>query len=273
MASLDFEEALDALELFWESEVPRMGEPGATGWSHWETSDQSVAQATASDKAAPSKSSQSDPYVRWGYNELLEDRSRTLPLRSFDSQDDSDPYATILFSDIRPFLLELRSPCAWRAFRLIWLSFLGLHVPGLSATLSPRLADSSDDKWASHHLSSPAYLNAIFPPSDALVTCVTADSSAGVQIGREKEYSSPFGPVKSWTYGALEPMERAPGSHWGMWTQEDTKNVEIEVIREVFKQCRISPTEDADWDVLRVAFEAVVDVKKCVRLLLMMNHY
>ena len=50
--------------------------------------------------------------------------------KSSDQVADIDPFATVLFSDAR--LSEMRYLVARLAFRLTWLSFLGLHVPGLS---------------------------------------------------------------------------------------------------------------------------------------------
>lgn len=254
----DFEDKLDALEAFWESELPRTGEPGATGWASWEASGRPEPTAPSSHTASP-KSSHADPYTRWAANELLGDRWQTLSARSFDDVD--DPYATILFSDIRPLLVELLSPGVQNTFRLVWLSFLGLHIPGFSSALSMDPSGSLDDRWACQHLSSQAYLNSIFPSASTTTSRITADASSGVLVGREKEYASPFGPVKNWSYGAFGIVDRLPGTQWGMWTQEDVSGAEIKIIREVFRQCKLS-VDDTDWDVLNVAFEAAVDVKR-----------
>ena len=143
------------------------------------------------------------------------------------------------------------------------LSFLGLHVPGFSTALSMDPGESLDDRWACHHFSSPAYLNSIFPAGDTTTSRITADSSGGVLIGREKEYSSPFGPVKNWSYGAFGIVERVAGTQWGMWTHEDVRGAEVSMIREIFRQCKLS-ADDTDWDVLNVAFESAVDLKKYV---------
>ncbi|KAH8102508.1 NRDE-2, necessary for RNA interference-domain-containing protein [Cristinia sonorae] len=261
MVDMDFDDILDALELFWESEVPRLGEPEAKGWANWEASGRPEAESSSSSVIRPAASTHTDPYIRWTLDELNEDRSRPLPTRSFDLQNESDPYATVLFSDIRPLLVELHTPCARHLFRLIWLSFLGLHCPGITSSSS---SEALDDRWASYHYGSSAYLSSIFPSSGATKR-INSDSAAGVLVGREKEYTSSFGPVKNWSYGAFGPLDRIATLQWGMWTQEDVQDSNVKVIREVFKQCKLS-SDDADWDVLHVTFEAAVDVSGALRV-------
>jgi len=77
---------------------------------------------------------QLDPYCQWSFNEIQRNHSSLLPAKSSDQVADIDPFATVLFSDVRPSLFEMRYLAARLAFRLAWLSFLGLHVPGLSLT-------------------------------------------------------------------------------------------------------------------------------------------
>ena len=56
--------------------------------------------------------------------------------KSSDQATDINPFTTVLFSDVR--LFEMRYPAARLAFWLAWLSFLGLHVPGLSQRMLHR---------------------------------------------------------------------------------------------------------------------------------------
>lgn len=201
----------------------------------------------------------SDPYSKWAASEALADRIRALSLRSTDDEDSEDPYAVVLFSDIRPFLVPVRSERAKDVFRRVWLAFAGLHVPGFLASLSERLTDNADDRWAYAHLATSAYLSFIFP-ADTSAKRITADAQAGVLVGREREYGSGFGPVKSWGYGTIDPLDNFGQGRWTMWTSEDVQGVDASLVREIFKQCRI--TRDAvEWDILNLAFEAAVDTK------------
>lgn len=249
---------MNALEEFWDSEVPRLGESGAKGWATWEASGRSE-QAPPIHRPVDTNSRISDPYSRWAACEALADRTQALSLRTTDADEGADPDAVVLFSDIRPLLLSLGTREAKDTFRRIWLSFLGLRVPGFVASLSAHPADNTDDRWACSVLVSPSYLASVFP-ADTSTRRVTADAHAGVLVGREREYGSGFGPVKDWGYETVAPLDVLGTGKWTMWTSEDVQGVDTGLVREVFKHCRV-PGDGSSWDVLNVAFEAAVGLK------------
>ncbi|KAI0936623.1 hypothetical protein AcW1_000813 [Taiwanofungus camphoratus] len=266
LATASFEAQLDALEEFWESEVPRLGEAGASGWTSWVAAGRPAYILASTRKSAESDIADADPFRRWATAESLLDRLHQFPTRSFDldTEVDADPYATILFSDLRPLLVPLHVPHARAAFRMVWLAFFGLHVPGFLASLSAVPGEGLDDRWAYTHFVSPAYLSSIFPESKSLRR-ITADAQAGVLVGREPEYKSAFGPVKSWGLGVLAPLECVGDGCWRMWGREDVLGLDEEVVREVFRQCRLG-AEDVEWDMLALAFEATVSFKNSTKL-------
>jgi hypothetical protein len=250
---------LDALEEFWESEVPRIGEADAKGWSAWVTSDRPdyVPDTTSPAEVQPTFGSTSlpDPYCQWAKEELHADRSLNLLTRSTSGQDE-DPYATVLFSDIRPLLVGLQTADAKKTFRLAWLSFLGLHIPGFCASLT---IEGGDDRWSFTHLTRPFYFAAIFP-NDAQRR-KTVDAYAGVLVGREKEYAAGFGPVKNWGHGIVGPLENVEGkASW--WAEEDVSSLCVSKMmpRLLFTQLRIG-LDDYEWDVMALAFEAAISIK------------
>ncbi|KAH9937158.1 NRDE-2, necessary for RNA interference-domain-containing protein [Fomitopsis serialis] len=259
-----FESQLDALEEFWESEAPRMGEAGSRGQGYWAATPMGdVTNLTSPRKTVSVSSTKRDPFQRWATSESLSDRAYQLPTRSFDEAAEADPYATILFSDIRPLLVDIRRPEAKDALRRIWLAFLGLHVPGFLATLTSSPQESTDDRWAYAHLASTARLASVLPSeANNAARRITADAQAGVLIGREREYSSAFGPVKCWSYGVLGPLEAVPGTRWTMWGPEDVADLDVDLVREIFAQCRTR--DNADWDVLSLAFEGACNLKSPV---------
>ncbi|KAI0778496.1 DUF1740-domain-containing protein [Trametes elegans] len=258
-----FAAQLDALEEFWDSEVPRLGEPGANGWAKWEASNRPD-QPPPSPKGLGAPDPRiSDPYSRWAASETLADHMRTLSLRSTDDDDTADPYAVVLFSDIRPFLVSVQSERARDVFRHIWLAFTGLHIPGFLASLSERPGENTDDRWAYSHLVTPAYLGSIFP-SDTAARRITADAHAGALVGREREFGSGFGPVKSWGYGTIEPLDNMGSGKWTMWTTEDVQSVDLAIVREIFRQCKLAGN-DTEWDILNLAFEAAVSLKGALK--------
>lgn len=263
-AGLPLEAQTSALEEFWESEVPRMGEAHATGWATWLAAGQPEYNppATSQKPSVPTPSTSSDPLRRWAQQETYADFTHRLPSRSTDPEAEEDPYATVLFTDIQPFLCSLTSSRAKSTFRLVWLSFLGLHVPGLENSLSTSAAENVDDRWCENHLASPYYLSAIYPNATQ-TRMIMADSFAGVVFGTEEVYDEGFGPVKSWGYRVVGPLDSFGRQDWGMWTKEDVRGVDQDVVRRVFSQCRLG-NDDVEWDLLALAFEAAVGVKKYV---------
>lgn len=264
------ERRLDALEEFWDSEAPRIGEASARAERYWNASPlDDVSTLNQPRKPAPIPTDR-DPYRHWAASETLCDRAYQLPTRSFDEAAELDPYATILFSDIRPLLVDLRSTEARSALRRVWLAFLGMHVPGYLSTLTPTPQDCTDDRWAYAHLASPSHLSSLMPSdADNAARRITADAQAGVLIGREREYSSAFGPVKHWGYGVIDPLESIPGTRWTMWGPEDVADVDVGLVREVFTQCRTG--DNIDWDILFLAFEGACNLKAYVPCDLVMS--
>lgn len=252
---MPFDDVLDRLESFWESEVPRIGEMNATGWAAWEANGHPEAIPIPS--RAASRSAVEDPYARWALEELQVNR---MPLRSFDDEAADDPYATILFSDVRPLLVNFTYPGSKQAFRLMWISFLGLHMPGFSATLSTEPDSPSDDRWSAAYLTTSDLLGRLFP-AELASNRITADSHSGVLVGRERPYTHAFGPIKQWSFDTLGGMDALAGGRCRLWSQEDVRAVDVSIVREVFQQCR-SSDRDVEWDSLRVAFEGAIDTKQ-----------
>lgn len=206
------------------------------------------------------KARASDAFFRWALDESTTSRSiYSLPARNAADDPNSDPYATVLFSDIRPFLLDLRSQHATKKFRLIWMAFLGLHIPGLSASIHDPSTANADDKWSATHFAAPEFLSSLFPKeTDARL--ITADAHAGVLVGLERHYSSVFGPVKHWGFCMFDPLEGIGSEGYTVLTREDLAGVDTTLIREIFRQCRLH-TSDTDWDAFSLAFEGAADVK------------
>lgn len=261
---------LDKLEEFWESEVPRIGESGAQGWAAWLATGKP--RYNTANAAAPTVSSLSseDAYQQWAHRESTSDRVVKSALRSTDPEAEEDPYSTILFGDIRPFLFTMSSQRARSAFRLAWLSLLGLHVPGFETSLDPQSARAAtDDTWTMQYLCAPARLDALFP-SSVSQRAGEADAQAGVLIGPEEHYAPSFGPVKHWAYRTLGPLEGMdfppmPSVKWTLWDTRDVADIDVALARNVFAACRAG-TDDVEWDALALSFEAAVNIKGALKL-------
>ncbi|CAG8732417.1 11367_t:CDS:2, partial [Acaulospora colombiana] len=133
LTNLPLNDRIERLEEFWESEVPRIGEKNAAGWAVWEQRGRPEAEEEPLDSLRDlvGFSISDDPYQRWYRRESACDLIGALSTRSFN-EDQDDPFTTILFNDIREFLSDIRSDNARNYLRLAFLSFNGLHIPGLS---------------------------------------------------------------------------------------------------------------------------------------------
>jgi hypothetical protein len=91
---------------FWDSEVPRLGEPGASGWKCFkETAD---APDGKSDEDTPTKYlSSPDIFDGWVAAEGFRELASREPARTLDDVTEDDPYRVILWSDIEDFMTDL----------------------------------------------------------------------------------------------------------------------------------------------------------------------
>lgn len=257
LAQAVFEARIVDLEAFWDSEMHRAGEHSAIGWASWAANGRPTQIEPTSSRRNVTPTPASDPYSAWATSEIMNDRAHPYSSRSTDQDDDgSDPYATVLFSDVQPLLVSSRSQRSKQVFRLIWLSFLGLHIPGFVASLSNSREGNMDDRWASTGLVSPT----IFPADSSVASRrITAVAQAGVLIGREREYRSGFGPVREWGYQAVGPFDGFGSANWTIWSPSDVAQVDVDAVREVFRSCRYG--DETEWDILNLAFEAALSVK------------
>lgn len=244
-------------ETFWDAEVPRLGEDGAKGWANWTDSE----EASPSLPAPVHDNAGSDPYTRWAEAELAGDRGIVLAHRKRED-DDADPYATVLLSDISPLLFVITTTQAKDTFRKLWITFCGLHIPGFIASLS-----SLDDKWGIT-ITCPGQLNGLFPSCGLSQRLITAESHAGVLIGQEVSYngSGIDIPVREWTSGALEVLDTSVQSGSpSLWQASHLAYLPTSHISNILRACRLGDSDEA-WDSFTLSFEAATNVKRAVKL-------
>jgi hypothetical protein len=92
---------------FWESEVPRIGEPGALGWNRYSEAggeDPELQSAVDADaEAEPSR----DAYESWANVERLQADKARMPARTMDEDNQDDPFRVVMYSDIEPLLFYI----------------------------------------------------------------------------------------------------------------------------------------------------------------------
>lgn len=266
LADASFPHVLESLEEFWDSEVPRFGEQDAPGWQAWYDSGEPINARDTPHTQPPAVplSTQSDPYSLWSATESAQDQSAIFSTRTSDLSE--DPYSTVLLADVQDLLVDLRTSHAKAVFRKVWLSFVGLPIPGFTASLSDL---NWDDKWACQHLATSKYLAAIVPDDQHVLF---TDSVAGATVGREQQYLHSFGPIVSWTHGMRRPLDSVidgkgeAGSSF--WSQRDLESLDVNFVRRLFAGLKLSSEGDAEWDFLSLAFENLLKPKPYVYSLL-----
>lgn len=211
------------MEEFWDSEAPRIGEADAKGWK------KSLSHTTFSPSSAVdfiSKSTGHDPIASWRQYESQSDKHLILSRRASD-MDEDDPFTTVLFSDIRPYLIPLQTKEGIKTFRSIWLTSLGLYIPGLTASISNM---GLDDRWANSALARSKIIQHLLPSPESR-HLITADSFAGASIGREKRYTRSFEVLKEWGMGSLGHFVGITDNGRGrMWEDQDSFEVNQDLI-------------------------------------------
>jgi NRDE-2, necessary for RNA interference len=139
LAGSSKDDVMSAFALFWESEVARIGEPGAKGWNSGKSP-----ELEAFTVDVQTQIQTETLFSSWNAEERRLSRGARLPARTMDIVENDDPYRVILWSDIETFLPFFTT---WRDKNILIESFLKFcYLPPLnSLQRSTRDAASSVD--------------------------------------------------------------------------------------------------------------------------------
>ena len=172
-------------ETFWDSEVPRIGEPGAKGWQCAAAGDGLPPCPPALLESNPSL----DPLDDFQRREWDAMTKLPYPGRTSDDVGEDDAFHTVFFSDIEPFLDIVPAETSVVLIFEAFLCFCGL--PPL-----PRLAVHQQRWWADpflHHEQSPvAPTNSEPNPSFEGVAKFSGCSSASFQMTTDLLFRQSF---------------------------------------------------------------------------------
>lgn len=117
-----FDEAtVSMFEQFWDSEVPRIGEEGAGGWASFFQRQERAPQPRT--EPADGLNHGKDCWKLWLASERRQNLLSRTPARTVDDIEVNDPYRIILFSDIRPFLIDPPSPAGQQLILDAFIAF------------------------------------------------------------------------------------------------------------------------------------------------------
>lgn len=102
--SMTKERALSDLGRFWESEVPRLGESGATGWRKFAEDSSSLEPPDGKQPGSRPQPATRDAYKAWAATEKQRVLDARMPARAVDEGIEDDPYRVIMFGDLEGFL-------------------------------------------------------------------------------------------------------------------------------------------------------------------------
>ena len=123
------ETTVPMFESFWDSEVPRIGEEGAEGWASFLCKQGKPPQPKT--ETAENLKDSKNCWKPWLASERRHRPLSRNPARTIDDIEEDDPYRIILFSDIRPFLID---PPSLTSQQLILDAFLVFcHLPPSAA--------------------------------------------------------------------------------------------------------------------------------------------
>ena len=123
------QDTVSVFEEFWDSEVPRIGENGAEGWaSFYQKPGESPKPRT---EAVGTVEDGKEFWGSWIVSELEHGLLSRLPARTTDDVEENDPYRVILFSDVRPFLIDSPSVIVRQTLLDAFLIFC--HLPPCTA--------------------------------------------------------------------------------------------------------------------------------------------
>lgn len=161
------ERLYDGLEAFWDSEAPRIGEQGAQGWAA--TREDALPPEVHTAPSASMDITHTDhsgrPHERWAAAERQAGQA-DRPGRATEPgiEDSEDPYRVVLFDDIRPFVLDLKSPDSRHQLAYAFLTFLGLPFMPIDVPTSTPF--TTDPFIHSELLERPTLLQQYWPKSN-----------------------------------------------------------------------------------------------------------
>ena len=118
---LSDEATVSMFEQFWDSEVPRIGEEGAGGWASFFQRQGRAPQPRT--ESADGLNHSKDHWNLWLASEKRQNLLSRTPARTVDDIEVNDPYRIILFSDIRPFLIDPPSPAGQQLILDAFIAF------------------------------------------------------------------------------------------------------------------------------------------------------
>ncbi|TQV99872.1 hypothetical protein V2A60_005301 [Cordyceps javanica] len=203
-----------SFEEFWEGEVPRIGDPGASGWKHYVASGGQVEPPEPLRAPSITGAQSRDAFKAWSQLEAEHVDAAKLPARTMDDGTEDDPFRVVTYTDIEPFLF------------MVPLRF----VPDISASLFDAflifcgLPPASSSDWARRlykdQFLAPAWGNNV--PSIVIDAATPEQHEGEGSVRRAPRFSRPYSAF------AMSSESLFPGKEWFPYLQSQLPSTLID---------------------------------------------
>ncbi|KAG2181353.1 hypothetical protein INT43_008936 [Umbelopsis isabellina] len=266
MANLQitFDEMVMEFEMFWDSEVPRFGEQGATGWQEFyraKSNDESPDNIPEAYETGDND--EGIGFDEWVAVERRKDGSRRTPLRISNTQAediDEDPYVIVMFDDIRKLMFRLKTRQNLQHLMYTFFTFVNLpYIPPQISTNTPFTTDT----FTHNYLAGSGLSQKFWPKkpqkNQSLITYVD-----GIPMEPEKQagVADPFGiPSCSFPIG-VDELFANPHTWFSCSPQLRLESdSDISFIRNAFEQL-LNISDDQHLRLCYLSFESNLSMKR-----------
>ncbi|KAH8548370.1 NRDE-2, necessary for RNA interference-domain-containing protein [Umbelopsis sp. PMI_123] len=260
---ITFSEMLMEFEMFWDSEVPRFGEPGAKGWQDFYRAKSNGESPSDIPKAYPIEDSDTGiGFDEWVTVEKKKDSNRRTPLRINNTQAediDEDPYVIVMFDDIRPLMFQLKTRQNLQHLLYTFFTFFNLpYIPPQISTNTPFTTDT----FTHNHLAGPVLSQKFWPlKSHENSRLLTYIDGIAMEPERQTGLPTPFGvPSCSFPIGVDELF--AKHDQWFSCAAQFRldSQVDISFVRNAFDQL-LAISDDQHLRLCYLSFNSSMNAK------------
>ncbi|OAR00968.1 hypothetical protein LLEC1_07225 [Akanthomyces lecanii] len=203
----------DSFQEFWESEVPRIGEAGASGWKHYVATDgqQEPPEPAQAPRMAAARSQ--DAFEAWSQLEVEHANAAKLPARTMDEGTEDDPFRVVTYTDIEPFLFMVPQPLVSSISASLLDAFL------IFCGLPP----ASSNPWART-----LYKDQLLAPVGSNIPSVEMDDAKPELQEDESVVRRPPHFHRPYSAFAISPVLLFPGKDWFSYLQSQLQNTSVE---------------------------------------------
>ncbi|GAA5922599.1 uncharacterized protein JCM15063_003358 [Sporobolomyces koalae] len=259
------DKVVDELEEFWDSEVPRIGESTARGWSH-SIEEDFPSDAPASEPSSGSPLSEPDAraFEKWAHSERTAALTFSRPARATDPEDSEDPFRIVLFDDLRSFMFVVHAPDSKLQLAYAFFTFLGLpFVPPDFPTSTPFTVDSFIH---SELVERPSLVKRFWPQNQAALSHFDTIHGEAMDPERRNALGTPFETPFSASPAVIDQMllPKGKGRWFATLRPEDLEDIDVEAARNALGLLR-TVLQDPFITLALFAFESVQSPKGAVK--------